>query len=70
MGSELRQYQFLSAVDFERYEKTFLLALELREFLHNQGQKRPKLPWLPAAKSSLCQEKTLRALRQFAAVTF
>ena len=35
-----------------RSEKAILLVLECAGFSHGQGQKRPKLPWLPAAKSS------------------
>jgi hypothetical protein len=46
------QWQFLSAVDFERSENDILLVLELREFLHSQGQIRHKLLRLLVAKST------------------
>ena len=39
LRSPLGQWQFLSAVDFERSQKAILLAFELRKFLHSQGQR-------------------------------
>jgi hypothetical protein len=37
LSSDWGNDNFLSAVDFERFEKAILLACELAEFLHNQG---------------------------------
>jgi hypothetical protein len=57
---------FSADLTLSRSEKAILLVLERAGFLHRLGQKRPKLPWLLAAKSTTEQKASLCHFRTHA----